>query len=96
MERQDEQAEHIDTPGSDECRQLEHELRNVFTIIASNLDLMNRATEDQNTQRRLVFMQSAVEAGMGALRRAADRCSSSRSTGNRPRDTFEAQARDGT
>ncbi|MCI0441495.1 MAG: PAS domain-containing protein [Chloroflexi bacterium] len=48
-------------------REFEHELRNVFTVIAGNVSMMNGSVEDPNLRRRLTIMQTAVRSGMDIL-----------------------------
>ena len=56
-------------PASVRRRRLEHQLRNVLTVVAGNIDLMDRAVEDQTLRHRLGLVQSAVRSAMEILDR---------------------------
>ena len=56
-------------PASVQRRRLEHQLRNMLTVVAGNIDLMDRAVEDQALRRRLELVQAAL----GSAREILDR-----------------------
>ena len=47
-----------------QVRRLDHKLRNVLMIIASNLELLNRVEVDPKVRQRLAFIQSATDSGL--------------------------------
>jgi hypothetical protein len=46
---------------------LEHEMKNVLTMIVLNVDLVNRAVEDRIVRQRLALVQTALENSLDLL-----------------------------
>ena len=46
---------------------VQHKLRNLFTIIGSNLELADRTTADDSLRRRITVMQEAVKCAVDIL-----------------------------
>ena len=63
----------VDDPFSLQSELIEHRLRNLLTVIITNLDMLERTAHDRTATRRLALIRTAAVGGLdliGASRRS--------------------------